>query len=299
MKRFLQTLHLRFSPPLVFNDPFEIRPVIGSVVERKQNKLRGMRAEGLYDLDFPMSLRSYLNLGIGINVGVLCLTEDSGNTLMWAHYADCHRGVTIGFDAEHAFFASPKSPADFLQFLTPIFYSQHRSVLSLEFFRKYQAEEIARTGWLELLRHQDPLFFTKSLDWQYEREWRLVRQLLPVPDTPEDWAGRIMNAKYSPHTIRPEQLISIPPEAIQNITLGHKSRRVESDDGDVLEEEIIRILEGNPKLSHIKLWRAKLHAESFSVTRFCLDSMQDLKKNVHPQELTFRLYGYLGRSPRK
>lgn len=33
------------------------------------------------------------------HVGVLCLSESSEQTLLWAHYADGHRGVCVEFDA--------------------------------------------------------------------------------------------------------------------------------------------------------------------------------------------------------
>lgn len=37
-------------------------------------------------------------------VGIFCLTRDPHSLLMWAHYADEHRGMLLAFDQDHAFF---------------------------------------------------------------------------------------------------------------------------------------------------------------------------------------------------
>ena len=35
------------------------------------------------------------------NMGVFCLSERCDSILMWSHYADCHKGVCIGFDTTY------------------------------------------------------------------------------------------------------------------------------------------------------------------------------------------------------
>src|ERR1035438_8493458 len=35
------------------------------------------------------------------NVGILSLTEVPDDPVMWAHYADSHRGILVGFDEKH------------------------------------------------------------------------------------------------------------------------------------------------------------------------------------------------------
>src|SRR5438105_3201695 len=37
-------------------------------------------------------------------LGVLCLTEDPDNHLMWVHYAAQHRGFVVGFRTDNALF---------------------------------------------------------------------------------------------------------------------------------------------------------------------------------------------------
>jgi hypothetical protein len=301
LKRFLASPRLRFSPPLAFNDPFEIRPVITDEDHADTRPPRQRRKQDeLVDFErIPFSPRHHLNSGIGTNIGILCLSATPCEPLMWAHYADCHKGAVIGFDAEHPFFAETRLPAGFLQFLRPVSYSKKRSVLHLSFFRRYQTVEIARTGWFHLLERQDPLFFTKSLNWKYEKEWRLIRQLRAVPDNPTDWSQRIILDAKETDIIRDDQLITVPPEAVKSITLGAKSRMQGPDDIDGLEEETIAALERSSELSHVELWKARLHPRCFSVIRFNLDSRRDLKRNVSPMEFVIRISGSAGRAPRK
>jgi|SRR5580658_5344823 hypothetical protein len=41
--------------------------------------------------------------------GVLCLSEAPANLLMWAHYADSHRGFVVEFDPASPFFCQRDS----------------------------------------------------------------------------------------------------------------------------------------------------------------------------------------------
>ena len=291
LKRFLKTLMLRFTPPSAFNDPFEVRPAIGAPEEVDDFTETN-------DLDFPLTLRYNLKAGIGWNVGILCLTEDPCQALMWAHYADCHQGAVIGFDARHKFFSSFRSPGKYLQILAPVRYSLTRSFLSIDFFRKNHFADLFRTGWLQLIKHRDPMFFTKAPAWEHEKEWRLVRQLVKPPTTMEECNDRLAFLRQ-PRAVRPEQLSSLPPETIRSITLGAFSRRQGSGDSDGLEEETIKLLESDSRLSHVELWKTRLHPREFSVIRYNLDSLAELERNVHPQEVTMRKKGFAGRPPTK
>lgn len=60
------------------------------------------------------------------NLGALCLTEEPTNLLMWAHYADHHRGTVIEFDSGHDFFDRKRGPNDDLRHFRKIAYTQTR-----------------------------------------------------------------------------------------------------------------------------------------------------------------------------
>ena len=89
-------------------------------------------------------------------MGVLSLSETPLSPLMWAHYADMHRGVCLGF---------LRNPANALGddgITSPVSYS--------DIYPRVRFSEILkRDGSI----HQK-LFFTKAREWAYEREWRLL-----------------------------------------------------------------------------------------------------------------------------
>ena len=93
------------------------------------------------------------------NVRVLCFTEDCLNPLMWAHYADSHRGICIGFRTA-AF-----------QRVRPIQYPSRVPDLDPA---------------LPPDEKRTKAFFTKRAAWAYEREWRVVEteetDFLPLKD---------------------------------------------------------------------------------------------------------------------
>jgi len=80
---------------------------------------------------------------------VICLSGDWGNELMWAFYADNHRGVCLCFNAEHEFFQRAK----------PVLYTH--SPVDVEHIVDSQAEV-------------DHMVYCKSLAWQFQKEWRIV-----------------------------------------------------------------------------------------------------------------------------
>ena len=96
-----------------------------------------------------------------------------------------------------------------------------------------------------------------------------------------------------------EQLIPIPPAAIKSITLGHKSRFPRASDDQGLEDKLVEFLAKDESLSHIELWKVRLHHDTFALVRFCLDSLSDLERNTTPFEVQVRMDGINGRYPRK
>lgn len=92
--------------------------------------------------------------------GILCLSENNDNMLMWAHYANNHKGLCIGIKREKNTRLSNNN------FTLPVRYTQRLPLIStIEYTdgdEKYK-REILRT-----------LIYSKSIDWAYEREWRSV-----------------------------------------------------------------------------------------------------------------------------
>ena len=95
------------------------------------------------------------------NLGALCLTEEPASLLMWAHYADDHKGAVIEFDARHAFFGRRRGPNDDFRHFREVTYTQQRPEVFLA-----DSDAI-------------DFFYFKSTEWEYEHEWRLI---VPLAD---------------------------------------------------------------------------------------------------------------------
>ena len=130
----LREQKIRFTQPGDFNDPFEFRPRIESLMQDQQTRehvaanfdrlvdeelaqngalLQSMPKEtwkqlllaqkpllpALFSLLMPETLnRTSFSIDKVLNqsVGILCLSEMRDSLLMWGHYADNHRGLAIG-----------------------------------------------------------------------------------------------------------------------------------------------------------------------------------------------------------
>ena len=86
----------------------------------------------------------YKNIKFSNNL-ISCFSETYSSELMWAHYGNHLEGVCLCFDTS--------LDPELFKHIQKIDYSMHRPVLSLGSFNMY---------------------FTKSLKWNYEQEWRIV-----------------------------------------------------------------------------------------------------------------------------
>jgi hypothetical protein len=124
-----------------------------------------------------------------LNVGVLCLAEIRDSLLMWGHYTDNHEGFVIGFDQNHPFFSVRRGPEDEFGFLRQVKYCRNRPRVTLA--------NTTSTEWFE----------TKSDEWTYEKEWRMLRVL----------EGAEARLEAVPHPIC---LFSFPTDAVVEIIVG-------------------------------------------------------------------------------
>jgi hypothetical protein len=177
---------LRFTQPSDLNDPFECLPQKPSREEGKKlvtqvahNLIEKVEIEKYGKEEFDILIEKLLedieegndnNLLDGFlrksrnkvndNVGIFSLSKNCSNTLMWSHYTISHNGFCIGFDPTHPFFNIQKNDENFL--IRDVRYSTDRA--------KYRMD-------INQLKNGVESFFTKSIDWQYEEEIRVVAML--------------------------------------------------------------------------------------------------------------------------
>ena len=152
----LERLLIRFTQPSCFNDPFEMRISTGghtpekleaaqeSVNQRMYRQFVLAGGKISYDefrkiqnahnqkamdrLKFDASYQKQAAIEYAFKkwdaaVGILSLSAAEKNLLMWAHYADSHRGMLIEFNPQHSFFNGPNPSAGEFNFGIPPFLS--------------------------------------------------------------------------------------------------------------------------------------------------------------------------------
>jgi len=85
------------------------------------------------------------------DIGVLCLTKKPDNLLMWAHYSQRHTGICLQFNHKEG---------------SVIYDNTSKVIYSTEYPKLNFAVDPEDT-WKKIL-------FTKSIQWEYEAEWRFI-----------------------------------------------------------------------------------------------------------------------------
>jgi len=209
---------IKFSPPNEFNDPFEFMPggysrdtpekrlhIVRETLRRNPkyryiyNSISGLpysieewnialamnteQIQKIADKIFDgLQHRDWKEFADKASTHVVCssFSEFSDNLLMWAHYAEMHKGIVIGFKTE------------FFSHLHKVTYSAERVTIPFSFSvsdAQFQNAVIA-------------LMTTKSRDWEYEHEWRSILSTRNLTKS---------NGMY---------LLKFPPEAVDSIILG-------------------------------------------------------------------------------
>jgi hypothetical protein len=244
------------------------------------------------------SLRLAFNKSVSENIGILSLTEDPKNLLMWAHYADSHQGGVVEFDSSHPFFTARHFDEGFTSILKKVKYRRRRPILPILHFKKYKIfYNDYLGGWLALLNTADPLFFTKGLEWRYEREWRLIRQLREPSAKRASMSSPFLGGHIPDdyYTQRPSdaELHSVPTTCIRSVILGAKSIKYTGRD-HTIEDDVWGLLRGKSDGQHVRLLMARVHEENFGLVIYDLQNRDEVANNVSRQELKMRDEGFCG-----
>lgn len=157
--QFLKNQNIYFSNFKEFNDPFESSANIIADFTPQQyyNFLISTGFSHIYASEAANQIEKgkvydVLKEAIEIalqNIGYYCMTSRPDNLLMWAHYADCHRGVCLKFDILE----------DIDSFLIPA---------PIEYNSEYINFDVLDSDITKLIRR-------KSCDWAYEQEYRIIK----------------------------------------------------------------------------------------------------------------------------
>jgi hypothetical protein len=164
------------SNPTDFNDPWDCRPFFSKAilndapsydriahwftqVERKHNhtlpEAEHLRREHILRTDRQFLEARIDELTVGMKEAiekqyrVFCLSLHADSALMWAHYAQSHRGICLEFSVQNPIFCG---------------------ALPVEYTTGYPEFDLADDGGDASIH----ALLTKSQDWSYENEFRLI-----------------------------------------------------------------------------------------------------------------------------
>jgi hypothetical protein len=142
------------SKPERFNDPHELK-----LKEIEDSEIELVKGFELLKKQYP-KVKDYKKIYREIiktyqewvkNYGVSCFSELNNNMLMWAHYANNHHGLCLGFDVGD-------NPED-LGYYKVNYLNEYPEI---DFEQVYHKDGLLKILW------------SKSKDWEYEKEWRII-----------------------------------------------------------------------------------------------------------------------------
>lgn len=193
-------LHLRmlthneifFPSPARFNDPFDCQISMNfsdatkeeilcyweKRINDSQVSLRpGDSLEELYEKGFfsspiarKLARESTKNISAKI-LGIFSLTSNNSNILMWSHYSSSHTGFVIGFRTQ-----------GLKDFCSKCIYNK-KNIIAMDIIRYSSLMPIINAYRRSYNERFNLQVLTKAIDWQYENEYRMLKQ--NGPDTTE------------------------------------------------------------------------------------------------------------------
>lgn len=213
LRRILDGRRLGFSLPADLNDLFD-RPRVA----------RSPSPQSIMTLFDGLKTSEELAQEEDANWGTCAVgsfTRAPENALMWAHYADGHRGAVLEIDADIAELTSPN-------LLIPV---QFGSVIYLKRpntsqYGRFRIPTFAKTGEFRMEDYErlQRLFLSKPLSWAYEEE---VRAVVKTSDFPA--SGRSMDGKWERMMPGDRVLwgLRLAPEAIKRVLAGARFTEID------------------------------------------------------------------------
>ena len=205
-------LLMKRHPNLTYDEA--VKAVKSAKKNMKQDFMQNIETELTHELEILMR-------NINKHIGILSLTEDPFNTLMWAHYASNGSGYAIEFDESNQFFHRRHNDAQDCGEITPVEYTNQP--IKIEF--EPSPPKI-----------NPDLLFTKKKYWSYEKEYRIVREL-----------SKANQIKGDIHLYR------VPHEAVSAVIIGYAAT-------DDLIDKIQQAIQSWPNANNIKIKRITIGA---------------------------------------
>uniref|UniRef100_UPI0015E81150 DUF2971 domain-containing protein n=1 Tax=Aeromonas sp. HMWF016 TaxID=2056852 RepID=UPI0015E81150 len=175
--KYLENPTIKLSPPILLNDPFETQNT-QAVSEYIYNTFKDKyELEESDDNDFRDQRRKASITRVPMRIirssGIFSLSESNRSLLMWAHYADQHKGMVLGLDDDFLDVEVNKMmPPKLIYNPKPVKVNYDTVRFDVSEFNSGESylNKVSKSLALKMLT-------TKSDDWLYEKEYRSI---LPI-----------------------------------------------------------------------------------------------------------------------
>ena len=137
-------------------------------------------------------------------VRICSFSERNDSILMWSHYADEHKGISIEYDF--------KDNEEVCKYIEPIYYTDQLFDFTPYFGKPNNIQAIRISA------------ISKVKDWQYEKEWRLI--FLLIKENPINGHYKISNpvaiylgARYNKNTLNNKEILIEIFEFAKNLNI--------------------------------------------------------------------------------
>lgn len=173
---FFRNFMIRATPADELNDPFELKFSEKQVRQYQENR-------GTFEDDYE------LHEAIGIiqsgyeDLGIISLSENYSNTVMWSHYAREHTGIVVQFEvSEHESFFVNEFGSDIFGdvYILPEKVRYNRELPQMSIIDELSEKDLNKIKNNEEFLYKkfnEIILLNKSIDWSYEQELRIIVNL--------------------------------------------------------------------------------------------------------------------------
>jgi hypothetical protein len=164
--------------------------------EDKIKEMRSLHEKHGIELSDPRKFFENLQIQLS-KIGIFSLSAVENNQPMWAHYAENHAGLSLGFSTERG--GKLGDPKHTLQ----VNYSAEKPAFQTRLLQELQMERSSDGRLLSVakLSFDDPVFrasfSTKPPAWSYEQEWRYVEEAHGLHDFPGELVSVTFGCRMS------------------------------------------------------------------------------------------------------
>ena len=257
IEKILETLELKLPYISHVNDPLECLPFMYcpdddaaieehclSVLKRKRiippadckQKLRNAGFCKKLEEDLREDLRA-----VNRKSCLLSVSKTAQNLVMWAHYADKHKGVVVGIDFDNV---SPDANGQLGILMDSVSYSKDRPKINV---LEWLEEGVQREAILKAV-------MTKSDSWGYEKEFRAMFPVNTLEIMKKQGLSNFR--KINLDDTKESWLLKLNPASIKEVVFGLYTEKK-------LKEDIKELIK-RPDLKHINLLQAE-EAETYTL----------------------------------